>query len=373
MSTKKMDKDLFGMLSEMKSVPKIYSPSILWQNFNSVHIKYIESNGIKNFKRSINREYFGWGVSELRRQLSPVFSELRRGNIEPIIKSKLTDRKLRYMTNTDQFSVLIARWLYTSVIRSFQMDNKWLKPFDRLESLLKIIYRIYIAYLFDYVGRTDYLGLLKKLSEPHVGGPLLVRYRGNFISQDLCNSVHEFYSITRKIDVNKKLEIAELGAGYGRLAYVFLKTLPNINYCIVDIPPALYVAQEYLKTIFPKEKIFLFRHFKSFKKVEKEFRNSRIKFLLPHQIEYLPKDYFDIMINISSLHEMRRDQIKNYLRQADRLTRGYFYSKQWKKSHASDNDFILEDEYPIPSRWKNVFHQTHPIQNLFFEALYQTR
>lgn len=374
MNVKKAHKDLFEMLNELEAAPRLYKPSIYWQNINNFHIKHITNYGMKYFKRSLNREYFEWGVSEFRHQLSPIFSELRRGNIQPVVKSKLIDSESKYATSA-QFSVLIARWFNARFKMFSAISNNWFKPFNKLEFLAKVIYRIYVAYLYHYVRRIDHLGLLNRLSEPRVGEPLLVSYHGSLTSQDLCNSVHEFYSITEGANIHKQnfSEIAELGAGYGRLAYVFLKVLPNINYCIIDIPPALYIAQEYLKTIFPKEKIFLFRRFNRFEDVERDFRKARIKFLLPHQIEYLPKDYFDVMINISSFHEMKRDQIKNYLKQIDRLTKGYFYSKQWKKSRAKDNNFIREDKYPIPSRWKHIYHHTHPIQNLFFEALYKTR
>jgi len=338
------NKELSRMMDTLNSAPKIYVPSDFWQMLNAVHINKLDAGGFDSFKRSINKAYFNWEISGIfLHQLQIFFSEIYRGNIWPIVKSKFIDKN---------FSGRV---------------------FVKFEFLSRLIYKVYVAYLYDYVSRIDRLELLKKISEPLLGEPFLVKYRNRFISQDLCNSVHEFYSITKEINLDKKLEIAEIGAGYGRLTYVFLKALPKTSYCIIDIPPALYISQEYLRRIFPKEKIFLFRPFKNFKEIEQEFRDARIKFLLPHQIEYLPKNYFDIMINISSLHEMRRDQINNYVKQENRLTRGFMYLKQWKKARTKDNNFIEEHEYSIPARWQKIYHHTHPIQNLFFEALYATR
>ena len=366
------NKELSEMLSELNSAPKIYSPSIYWQNINKIHIERLANDGMKNFKLSINREYFSWGVSEFRHQLLPVLSELQRGNIRPFIKSKLM-RDAKYVSSTNQFAKLLASFLNSNRFMFFKISYTWLKLFNNLETFMKIVYRIYVSYLYDYVGKIDNLGLLKKISEPSFGSPLLINYRERLISQDICNSVQEFYSITENSDLPPNAAIAEIGAGYGRLAYVFLKTLPKISYCIVDIPPALYISQEYLKKVFPKEKIFSFRPFRSFKKVEKEFNASRIKFLLPHQIEYLPEDSLDIVINISSFHEMSTNQIKTYFKQVDRLSRGYLYTKQWKRSWAVDNKFIQEYQYPVPKSWKTIFHRTHSVQRLFFEALYKTR
>lgn len=337
-------KDLVKMLDELKTLSRLYKPSPTWQDLNVFHNKQLRQHGLSNLKRSVNRTYFNWGVFGFFLQHLPfTLSEIIRGNLKPIIKSEYIEK------------------------------GSASKKYNELEIGGKYIYGVFVAYLYDYVSRIDRLRLLEKIPEPSFGSPVLVKYRERSISQDVCNSIHEFYSITKKIDLNKKLEIAEIGAGYGRLAYVFLKILPRANYCIIDIPPALYIAQEYLKKIFPKENFFFFRHFDNFDKVKKDFREARIKFIMPHQVKYLPKDLFDITINISSLHEMRTDQIRDYIKQIDRLCNGYVYFKQWKQSKRPDNNFIRENEYPIPTKWIKIYHHKHPIQNMFFEALYKTR
>ena len=200
----------------------------------------------------------------------------------------------------------------------------------------------------------------------------MVQYKNKLISQDLCNSIHEFYAIRQSGKFPKKMKIAELGAGYGRLAFIFLKVLPDSSYCIIDIPPALYISQKYLSTVFPGEKIFKFKPFKSYQQIKKEFESARIQFLMPHQIELLPKKQFGLFITVSSLHEMRRDQIRNYLKHINRLTKGYFYTKQWQQSHTVDNQNIKEHQYPVPGKWKAVLKNSpHPIQRMFNDAIYK--
>lgn len=336
------NRNLIKMVNELKMSPRIYTPSPYWKKLNLFHIQQLNDYGLQNFKRSVNRSYYNWGVIGFVYQQMPfVRSELMKGNFNPLIKSKYKKSNVQHA--------------------------------NELEAGGKFFYGIFVSYLYDYISRIDHLDLLKRISEPSFGSPLLVSYHGKIISQDVCNSVHEFYSIMQVNNLNSKFEIAEMGAGYGRLAYVFLKALPRANYCIIDIPPALFVAQEYLKKVFPKEKIFSFRHFDNFNEIEKEFNSSRLRFLLPHQIENIPKDFFDITINIASFQEMATGQIKNYIKQIDRLTKGYFYSKQWKKAHAKENSFIKENEYPIPPKWRRIYHRKHPIQTMFFEALYKTR
>ncbi len=335
---KQEEKVLSDMFEEMKKSPIIYYPSKFWDKLNKVHLKYLSKTGFNNFKRNINTKYFNWGsLGIIVHQFSPVLREFIKGNFRPFVNSSFEDAK----------------------------------EFNRLG---KLTYRIYLASLYDYISESDHLGILDKIKEPKIGNPIVVKYKGKLISQDLCNSVYEFYSISKSANFPVKVKIVELGAGYGRLGYVLLKTLPSSTYCVIDIPPALFIAQNYLSKVFPKEKVFKFRSFKSFKEVRKEFEQSRIQFIMPHQVDLLPNKYFDLFINISSLHEMTREQIRNYLKHVNRLCKGYFYTKQWRRSRVQDNQFIREDEYPIPRSWKVIRRRSrHPIQNMFFDALYKIR
>ena len=196
------------------------------------------------------------------------------------------------------------------------------------------------------------------------------------VSQDLANSLLEFYSIREVFSPSPKerFTIAELGAGYGRTAHVFLRAFPRCRYIIVDIPPALYVAQNYLTRIFPERKAFRFRPFREIGEVITEMDTSDIVFLLPHQAEMLEKNTVRLFINISSLHEMTRDQIALYLKLIDRLTDGYFYTKQWKVSiNPEDGISIRQEDYPIPEAWKKLYLRTPKVQVSFFEAMYRVR
>lgn len=259
MSTNKQDdKMLESMLSELEKSPPIYHPSNFWIELNKFHKKYLSESGFENFKRTINYHYFSWGVlSIIRHQMSPIFKEVFRGNLSPFLKSH------------------------------FDNYNIEGEKFRKFNPLTAFIYRIYVTCLFEYVVSIDKLNILNTLEEPLLGNPFVIEYKNRSISQDLCNSIYEFYSIMDNITLPKKTKIADLGAGYGRLGYVFLNAISDSSYCVIDIPPALFISQNYLKAIFPKEKIFLFRPFSSFEDVQQEFESSRIRFLMPHQLELL--------------------------------------------------------------------------------------
>jgi len=324
--------------------PDIYLPSPFWESLAATNIAQLRDGGFGNFKRTVNMKYFNWNILGIvRHQLLPV---------------------LRYWLKHRDWSVFGPEFP-----KSIDPAHSGIKSFNLLSA---VIYRVYVAMLWNYVSGEDSMGLLKKIEEPSAGNPFDIIYKGLRTSQDVCNSIHEFYQAGGgAASDGRPWNVAELGAGYGRLGYVFLKALPSSTYTIIDIPPALNLAQEYLGAVFPEEKVFKFRRFQRFEDVQEEFGAARIRFLAAHQIELLPAKEFDLVLNISSLHEMTLEQIANYLRQIDRICRGQFYTKQWKVSRAKTNGFVIkENEYPIPVSWRCLYHRQHPIQRMFFEALY---
>lgn len=336
--------ELTSLLEEMRAWPEVYRPSPFWDALSKRTLRQLEDDGFENFKRTVNMKYFNWNVlGIIRHQLLPVFCQWCRHPDPEIFKAEFPD---------------------------YGANRPGVKAFNAVSA---VVYKLYVAMLWEYVSARDPSGILKSLNEPTCGNPFLIRYKGRWASQDLCNSVHEFYSAGGHEAVDGRVwNVAELGAGYGRLAYVFLNALPSSSYCIIDIPPALYIAQQYLAEVFPKEKIFHFRRFKRYEEIRTEFETSRIKFLAAHQIELLPPKQFDLFVNISSLHEMTYPQIENYLAQINRVCRGRFYTKQWRVSRATVNGFVIkESEYPISPSWTTLYHRRHPIQRMFFEALYQ--
>lgn len=335
------------LYSEMEKMPEIYKPSAFWTDLGNYHREQLESADLNNFKRSINVRYFNWRtLGIIRHQMQPILRQLFRANWSPIFKSSFVNPTLPHAKQVTHFNPLAS-----------------------------LVYKTYIASLYEFVKKDDHKKLFDTISEPPFGNPFLVKYNNGLRTQDLSNSVHEFYSITDWWNfAQENPNIVELGAGYGRTAYVFLKALPKASYCIVDIPPAVYVSQEYLSRVFPGEKIFKYRPFTDWESVKDEFTNSRIRFLMPNQLELLPPKFFDLFINISSLHELTREQIANFITQIDRNTRGYFYTKQWRKSRVKDNGHIRMNEYPIPERWRLVYRRNrHPIQRMFFDALYEIK
>lgn len=327
--------------SSAKSSKK-YHPSTNWAKVGKKQITQLHNSGYENFKRTIGRDYFQHMVSSLR---YPYLWQLL---------SKISNREL-----IDIF--------FNSHIKGCPL------PFFR-----SVIYKWYVSMLYLFVKKKDRHNILGLVNEPLEGNPIRVIYKGKLLSQDILNSTLEFYTMDSRLDLVKSdnLVVAEIGAGYGRLAYVIMSILKsrNLKYCIFDIPPALWISQRYLSNQFKNLKVMKFRNFKSFSEIEREFNESQICFFLPHQLETIPERKFDILISIATFPEMRRDQIDVYFDIIKRVRPRYFYSKQYWEHYNPNDDYSFNfEEYPIPKEWDILLLRPAPYMKDFAEVIYSIR
>ena len=344
---------LHAMTDCLSAGDPVYVPSKFWEELNSTAVKQLEVDGVENLKQTVALNYFTWVVGQQHEQFRYLLE-----NMSSFAWPSILYRLWRRRITASIAYRLTPRDVSSRLLRDQQVEMTVLTNM-----------------LWELARRTDSLGLLNTLEEPQVGNPFKIFHRGKLISQDLANSVIEFYSVRDGFNppLDARVAICELGAGYGRNAYVFLKAFRNCKYVIVDIPPALYVSQHYLSSVFPDRRVFKFRCFESFAEVKDEFEAAEIAFLLPHQAAMLPPKSFDLFINISSLHEMTPTQIAAYFGLIDRLTKGYFYSKQWFVSeNPADGVRIKHDDYPVPTHWRELYLRRARVQTAFFEAMYAT-
>jgi putative sugar O-methyltransferase len=333
------------MVAELQRAPAIYRPSAYWVELNEANLAMLSGEGFPTFKRTINRNYFMWVPRSPRNEHFRVVARDwfgRRRSLAPFGASLTDTSAIDFIPHT----------------------------------LQRRTHAVFLALLWEYVRARDSRRLLEGTDEPALGNPITVSYRGRRISQDLCNSAHEVLSMLEAFPgAHRPRCVVELGGGYGRVAWLMLHAFPSVRYILVDIPPALAVAQRYLTTLFPERRTFRFRPFvqSEVAAVEQEIQSTEIAFLTPNQLDLLSPLGADLFVNISSLHEMRRDQIAHYVSTIDRHCDGCFYTKQWQSSvNVADNLVIKRDEYPIPAHWKLQYSRNHPLQVKFFEALYRT-
>jgi len=336
------------MLGEMNRARPEFAPSKLWQWLVEEHQKQIES-GIDSFKCTINQSYFNWIPRDL--------GDNQISNL------------LQFFSRSPGMLPLQAR----------------LEPYDRARHILDpaplvtpeqaALYAFFVGLLWHFASQNDPYRVLERLSEPALGQPIPVTLGGKLISQDLANSAREFTAIMGHIrsPEGTVLRIAELGAGYGRLAYVFAKSIP-CQYWIFDIPPALHLAQWYLSRVLPECRIFEFRPFTRYEDVRAEIERADICFFMPNQLTTIPDNCVDTFVSICSLQEMTRESVESYLHLMGQKTKDTIYLKQWMSwRNPVDKLTLNKSDYTVPGDWWVVTDRTDAIQDMFFETFFHRR
>ncbi len=333
---------LESMFAAMDSGDSRARPSKYWIELNRMNLAQLQQHGYENFKRTIALNYFTF------------------------VRILPWDSQIIFLLR--QLPLPVS---FDCLCRAFSAPkHDYFSAFNWIQSVL---YNFLTLASWEYSRKTVRDPNLLALREPTEGNPARITDRsGALISQDLANSIIEISAMNPSLRPGSI--VLELGAGYGRDAHAILATNPGIKYVIVDIAPALWVAERYLRHEFPNLRIFYYRDFEHFADIEKEFLECDIAFFLSTQISRLPDGLADLIVNVSSLHEMRLEQIGFYLSQFDRLLKegGTFYFKQWKRGAVPFEDVVIHQrDYPIPKNWTCDLSREAPIQSKFFEERYK--
>jgi putative sugar O-methyltransferase len=345
-----LDAEVLGaMVDEIRDAGGVLAPSKFWEGFAARNTATLCRDGLDSFKRSVNYNYFQWVINSPRQ---PAFRSVwwawaRRPSLAAVTARVCVD------------------------------DVDWERPKSpgQLPPRFRALgHGIYVGMLWDLARRRAPHGLADQLEERALGNPIAVRCRGRRVTEDLANTVLELGGIAEHVSAERlaRATVLEVGAGYGRFADVVLRAYPDARVVIVDIPPALALSQAYLTACHPAAPTHRFARGLECADLERAVAGARLSFLTPNQFAALSPIGADVVVNVSSLHEMTAEQIAEYLRLFDRHARGgYFYTKQWDR-WLNPVDGVQTDRrsYPYPSRWRCLFDRTPVAQPGFFEALF---
>ena len=295
--------------------------SRFWDRLGAEHAARLEENGLGQVKRVQALRYFTWRWN-LRRALGSQGQYLLRHTSPATwLRAAATPLDLSSKTWAPVDWPIHERWLYSFATRL----------------------------LWETASRIGADPHVLALDEPKTGGPFPVFWRGRLISQDLANTALEVASIREILVGRQPRHILEIGAGYGRTAHALMSVFPNASYTVVDIPPALDIGRWYLEEVVP---------------------NNRITYVdASAWVPQLPA--FDLAVAISSLHEMTRDVVNEYMGALNRGARpgAAVYIKQWLRwwNPVDAIETSLAD-YRLSTPWQRVFERRARVQRLFGEA-----
>ena len=188
------------------------------------------------------------------------------------------------------------------------------------------------------------------------------------LSKDIFNQKKEYKKLTVSdlaffldlnfiysfIDQSKvSTKVIEVGGGYGRLAEICQHILPGkIKHFLIDsVPTSLSLAYEYLTIALPNHKIGSFYENENLMDLDLDI------YILPSwRSDLLPKEYFDLAINIQSMQEMDKHHIDFYMELFDKTlitNQGLIYL-------CNRRDHIYKGSWDFPKNWACLQKQKSP-------------
>ena len=101
--------------------------------------------------------------------------------------------------------------------------------------------------------------------------------------------------------------------------------------------------------------------------------NSKVRFLLPRELDAVTPGSFDLAFNISSFDEMPAEFSVHYLREIDRVVEGLLYLNGWPISSTRGEGRLGLEELPYPSHWQQTLSRRHPATPVFVEKAFKVR
>lgn len=196
---------------------------------------------------------------------------------------------------------------------------------------------------------------LSRLSLPRFGNQAGASYDGHFVSVGAPFDYITGRQLRQLVDDEPRPVVAELGAGYGKLAYCMLCDLPSFCYVDFDLPETTCTAAYYLSKCFPNRRVLLYG--------ESEFSEASLLdfdliFMPPWEIQRLGDRSVECFFNKNSLGEMRADAVHAYIGHIARTTRRHFFHMNHDRRRCEFGDGttgLLGSEYPMPPNFRLVF------------------
>jgi len=185
-----------------------------------------------------------------------------------------------------------------------------------------------------YIKKTPYL--YAKIQGEIAGSKSIVEFDSSLIGnpEDIVKIGSKVYTrkilfdylryvyCSKHIDFNNIKTFVELGCGSGRQIEVIKKLFPDICFFLFDIPPQLYVCEQYLSSVFPNSVISYekTRNMETIPKVQKGkiYIFGNWKFPILEHLE------IDLFWNAASFSEMEPDVVSNYLSYVNRNAKNIY-------------------------------------------------
>ena len=285
------------MMEDMNVADELYKPTNYWSFYEKHFLPELESIGLHNFRKRDDSVLSTFAATDLL----PKTSFRYKGNL----RIRGINRVLKYLSkNLDRFNI--------------QIKNNYFK-----ESIT--------PYFYNYVSKKFIEKSFNLLECPtsNIGNPedkyIVEGTLWTFKHLQYCSM---FIDTVNYIKYSEKMVFCELGPGLGRNIEILAQLYPSWTFIIFDIPPQLYISNQYLSSVFGDRVI----NYSDSKNINSDLFNDlqkdyigKIIILPTWEMPHWSNTKIDIFWNSASFQEMEPDVVANYINHVRDMQPEYIY------------------------------------------------
>ena len=301
------DDDLLAlMMADLAAADPLFRPTNYWQYYERRFLPELRRIGLAGYRRRHDSVLASFGAVDVVRPIASV------------------DHPVRSTLLNNAFGRRVPGWLrlWSALKRRCPQPevsiNEYLTP--------GALRQLYFGYA-EWLGHASrYAKPLASIGMSRVGDPEDVfTVDGKDYSLSFVYQYLRYAFASRFIDFDGIRVFVELGSGSGKQIELLRKLHPGSCYVIVDIPPQLYVAHQYLDAVFPGL-VIPYRDTRHLTTLE-GLQPGRIYVLGSGQFPLLDTVRIDLFWNAASFQEMEPRVVGNYLGCVNRTARAVFLNE----------------------------------------------
>jgi putative sugar O-methyltransferase len=207
----------------------------------------------------------------------------------------------------------------------------------KIKDVHRRFYLSHVLYRLDYwMAQTGGRFALRDLAGPGIGNSFGVLIEGTHISVGSEYAHYCAYRIGSLLD-SHTATVAEIGGGFGGMAYYLLRDRAGVTYLDFDVPESIALASYYLLKAFPQLKFLLYGE----KELTKEAIARADVVLMPvFELATMPAQSVDVTFSSHAMSDISSGALVEYLNHIDRMTRDCFLYIGNKRASESILDLI---------------------------------